>query len=256
VYGETNGSGAAMYGWQTGTGRAVQAAINNNSNTNIALISSTNGLGKAGLFVATSTSNGDTALYTANTGNGPAFAAVQRGTGIGAIFTNSNTNAATVLRVINNSNANGAYAMQVEQTGTSNADALFVSKSGGPGSAGNFQNTNASNEQSTLLAMTNAPGGSAIGAINSANGYAFSLFSGGARISTSNIVSGTSISTRSIGYLLSGGGPAFAITFSLDEGGLFYFYNQTAGTVTVNGISIAANSGKTCVVLGGTLRPM
>ncbi len=256
MYAETNGTGPSVYGWQSGTGRAMQAAINNAANTNIALISSTNGLGKAGLFVATSASNADTALYTANTGSGPAFAAVQRGTGIGAVFTNNNVNAGTALRVVNNSNTAGAYAVQVQQTGSSSDDALLVTKSGGNGSAGNFQNTNAANDLTTLFSMTNAPGGTALGGLNSANGYALSLFSGGARVSTTTISSGTSITNRSVGYLITGGGPAFTLGFILDDGGFFYFFNQTAGTITVNGISIAANTGKTCIILGGVLRAM
>jgi hypothetical protein len=255
-YAETNGSGSALFANQLGTGRAAQIQINNVANSQIALRAFTNGTGKAARITTANPGNSDTATMVETNGSGPAFAAVQTGSGIGGVFASTGSSAGVPLRVINNSAQNGTYALEVIQnsngTGT---DALFVAKNNGTGSAGNFWNNNASNDGSNLFSATNAPNGIAIGAMNTANGFAYAAWGGGIRVSSHTVAAGTNIATRATAYLINGGGP-YTFGFTLAEGEMMMIYNNTASAVTVGGVSIPANSGKTCVVLEGILRPM
>lgn len=255
IYAETNGTGSAIFASQLGNGRGAQIQIGSATSTAIATRSFTGGLGKAGLFTINNANNSDTAFVTETNGSGVALAAVQRGSGPGAVINNSGSNAGTALRVLNASNNSGSYGLEIYQTGTLSNDALYVLRSNGGGSAGNFQNTNAGNTSSALYAQTNAEGGHALGASNVGNGYAFSIFSGGSKVSTNVLATGTTISSRAVAYLINGGGP-YAFGFSVSEGDLFYFFNNTALPITVGGVNIAGNTGRTCVFLGGSLRGM
>jgi hypothetical protein len=94
-----------------------------------------------------------------------------------------------------------------------------------------------------------------MGAMNTANGFAYAAWGGGIRVTSHTVASGTTIATRATAYLINGGGP-YTFGFSLANGEMMMIFNNTASAVTVGGVSIPANSGKTCVVLEGVLRPM
>jgi hypothetical protein len=253
LYGETNGSGPAVFALQLGTGRGGQFQINNAANSQHALRAYTDGKGRAGYFTINNASNTEAGLYTETNGSGTALYATNTGTGGVANFETANIfNSVPALRV--SSNSMSASTMEITATGQGN-DAIYAVKSDGFGSAGNFWNTNATNISPALQCVNNSAAGVALGTLNQANGYAIRIFAGGTRLSTANLTSGTSISTRATAYLISGGGP-YTLGFTLADGELMYFYNLTASTVTINGLSIPANAGKTYVVLGGVLREM
>ncbi|MCU0334260.1 MAG: hypothetical protein MUF62_04320, partial [Chitinophagaceae bacterium] len=178
VFAETNGTGSAIFANQLGSGRGAQIQIGSATSTAIATRSFTGGLGKAGLFTISNPVNADTAFLAETNGTGAAIAAVQRGAGPGAVINMAGANAGSALRIVNASNNSNSYGLEIHQSGTLSNDALYVLRSNGGGSAGNFQNTNASNTSSALYAQTNAEGGFALGVSNVGNGYAFSIFSG------------------------------------------------------------------------------
>ncbi len=220
LYGETNGSGSALFANNLGTGRGAQIQINNAANSQAALRSFTNGTGNAGFFTI------NNAASTA-----PALLVETNGTG---------------------------YTIQANRTG-GNGDVVYATWNGasGEGSAGNFRNNLASNNASALFASTNAAGGSAIGALNDANGMALSLFTGGLKVSTHTVSAGPDITTRAVAYLLEGSAAGtLTITFPITNGDTFYFFNTTGDAIYINSLAneILPGTGKTMIVLGGTLR--
>ncbi len=253
LYSETNGSGPAVFAVQLGTGRGGQFQINNTANSQHALRAYTDGTGRAGYFTINNTSNAEAGLYAETNGSGTALYATNTGAAGVANFESTNI-LSTVPAVRVSSNSLSANTLEITASGQIN-NAIYASKSDGEGSAGSFWNSNASNSQPALIGVTNAAGGYGLGAMNQANGYAIRIYAGGTRLATANLSSGTSIATRATAYLISGGGP-YTLGFTLGDGELMYFYNQTASPVTINGLSIPANAGKACVVLGGVLRAM
>lgn len=195
----------------------------------------------------------------------PAIYALHEGTG----------DPAFVARVSNTQSANAAVFAETNGTGT----AIFASQLG-TGRSGQFQITNAANTEAALRGFTNGTGragfftisnaantsaavyaqtngtGSAIMGSNSNNGYALAMESGGMKVTTAYLTGASStISTRATAYLISGSGP-FTFGFSLDEGEIIFFHNLNASPVTINGITIPANSGKTFITFAGILREM
>jgi hypothetical protein len=254
LFGESVGSGATFFALQKGTGRAGQFQINNTSNTEAALRGFTDGLGRAGFFTINNAANNADVFYATGNGSGNAVFAQNTGNGSAARFENTNevSNKSAVEVFSKSKTANG---LSVTLEGGNNGDAIFAQKTTGFGSAGNFQNQNAANEASILFAGTNAPGGSALGAGNFGNGNALAIWGGGLRLSTGSLSVGGNISTRNAAYEITSGS-AYTISFPLSNGETFFFYNNTASPVTINSISIAANAGKTFIVLNGVLRGM
>ena len=75
LYGETNGSGSALFANNLGTGRAGQIQINNPANSSAALRAFTNGTGNAGFFTINNVANDSSALYITTNGTGNAITA-------------------------------------------------------------------------------------------------------------------------------------------------------------------------------------
>ena len=183
LYGETNGSGPAVYGNQVGMGRAGQFQITNGANTNAAVRTYTAGLGYSGFFTinnALSTSPGlysqtngsGAAIYGENSGNGDGFA------GLFQILAATNTYPAIQassdglgpgLRIMQSAGTGGgvdilmqnvastAPGLRVEQQGQSDAITAITSGTG-PGSAGRFEVTNPSSSAIALWTRHNGNG--------------------------------------------------------------------------------------------------
>ena len=254
IFGESLGSGSTFFALQKGTGRAGQFQINNSSNAEAAVRGFTDGLGRAGFFTINNALNTADAAHIGSNGSGNAVFGQNTGTGSAAKFELTNP-ASTKPAVDIFSNSQTGNGLSVILQGGNTGDAIYAEKISGSGSAGNFQNSNASNQSSILFAGTNAPGGSALGTANFGNGNAVTIWGGGLRLSTGTISGGGNISTRNAAYEITGGA-AYTISFALNNGETFFFYNNTAGPVTINGISIAANSGKTFIVLSNVIRGM
>jgi hypothetical protein len=254
VFGETLGGGATFFAIQKGTGRAGQFQINNVTNNEAAVRGFTDGLGRAGFFTISNLANTADAVHSVTNGGGFSIFGQNTGVGSAAKFEISNpANDKPAVEIVSKSaTANG---LNVILEGGNTGDAIFAQKTTGFGSAGNFQNQNAANEASVLFASTNASGGSAMGAANFGNGNALSIWGGGLRLSTATLNGGGNISVRNAAYEIIGG-IAYTFQFPLSNGETFFIYNNTASPATVNGISIAANTGKTFIVLNGVLRSM
>ena len=226
-----------------GTGAGMDIFMRNISSTAPGFAVDQQGLGNGGNFNIINASSSGTSLFSSTTGTGSA-----------ANFTINNTtsNAAGLSSTTNGSGS----AIRATHTGTL-GDVIYAERQGtGSGSAGNFRISNAGNTASAVFGVTNVAGGTAVGALNETNGVALAIFGGGIKVSTNTLVTGTSITTRAAAYLITGGGP-YTFAFIVTEGEVFYIYNNIAvGTVDVAGAIIPANSGKTCIFLGGALRPL
>jgi hypothetical protein len=247
-----------------GTGISGHFINNNGANNSPAILGSTNG-GGAGVQAETSTgftalwakrdgsSNGNAGIFDiTNAGNSyPALQANTVGTGSAASFQVNNASS-TAPAVYAQTNGPGSG---ISADNTSTGDAIVGMKTGSVGSAGNFQITNGSNNASALFGMTNAGNGSAIGAINSGNGNALAIFSGGVRLSTASI-SASPITTRAAAYLITNGASSYSfdVSVTMNEGDTFYFFNSQATSVTVDGATIPASTGRTFIYIGGALR--
>lgn len=198
--------------------------------------------GRVAFFEMTSASNPQTAVQVNTAGTGSA----------GNFQINNAASTAPALFATTNGPGTGISA-----DNTSTGDAIFALKTGSAGSAGNFQSNNASNGAATIFGMTNASAGTAIGLINSANGNAMAIFTGGMRVSSATVTTST-ITTRAAAYFISSGGTTFSFSFpqAVADGEVFFIYNSTVSSITVDGASIPSNSGKTCIYLGGALRAL
>ncbi|HSB94226.1 MAG TPA: hypothetical protein VLC28_13975, partial [Flavitalea sp.] len=281
-----------LYVHQFALGRGATFEINNASNNNAGIFSTTNGTGAAIMAVNNGTGNGSylrkngatpnsAAMWADNFGNDgygaiaqnisttnpkPALFAEAAGTGssIWALkstgdvsgnallaenditsgsagkFQNSNSaNTSAAVDVTTNSNGGGS-AILANQTGV--GDAIFANAVSG--SAGNFQNSTVGNNASALFSITNAPTGFGLGTMNTANGNAFAIFQGGMQTSTFEVTTGTTIATRAAAYRITTAGPSFTLGFSSSTGDMFMVYNDTAGTITFEGVSIPSGTGK------------
>jgi hypothetical protein len=290
----TLNANAALRSYTDGTGNAGFFTINNTASTTPGILTTTNGSGAAimaenngaadgfaGLFSVRQSTNTFPAIQASSVGTGsgvrviqdvgtgpgmdvymknttstaPGFSSDHAGLGNAGSFSinNATSKAAAIYAVTNGAGP----AINATHTGGL-GDAMYVERQGaGGGSAGNFRISNTQNTASSVYASTTAPGGVAIGVNNEANGVALAIWGGGMRVSTSTLSAGTLITTRASAYLISGGGPyTFDTAIALNEGELFYFLNTTLADVDVAGAIIPANSGKTCIFLGGALRAL
>lgn len=245
-----------VYGESTGTGSSAAAfRINNAANTFSAIFVETNGTGSAGMFQQTNTEVWSPALTARTDGQGAAISGVSTTTSV-------NANAAEFV-VENTSNPRSAVMATTQGTGFAinathsgaSGDAIYAEHQGsGNGSAGNFRISNAANGASALYAATNAPSGTSIGASNDANGIALAIWAGGMKITT-NEVTTTSITTRAAAYRITTGGTSFTLDFGPIDGEVFMIYNETGQAITVGGILIPNNEGRTLIVFpGGVIR--
>ena len=162
----------------------------------------------------------------------------------------SQTGSEAGLRVFN-STTSTAPEVRIEHQGS--GDAFSISKTGVGGSAANFFNSNSANDGSVLFSATSAPNGYGVGAANFGNGNALAIWGGGIRVTQLTLSTGTTITSRAVAYLITGGGP-YTFSFGLSVGELFYVFNATANPVLVNSIPIPAGAGRTLIVMDGVLR--
>lgn len=155
---------------------------------------------------------------------------------------------AGVFRVSNAASA--VSALYGEHNGS--GPAIFGNQSG-MGRAGQFQITNASNPENALRAVTTSGSGTALGLVNSGNGNAFTIFSGGVKVSTFNVTS-ASITTRAAAYRITAGGDAFTFDFGPTDGEVYMVYNDTASLINVQSVLINPGEGKTIVNFGGAFK--
>lgn len=263
--GETNGAGSSVYGLNLGTGNGAYFRKNGSNSGSSAVWGDNFGNdGYGGIFQNISTTNPKSALYAESAGTGASIWALKTtgdvsgdallaqndiASGSSGKFQNSNaSNSSSTVVVTTNSSTNGTA---ISATHTGIGDAVYGVATSGSG--GNFQNANASNNASAMFAITNAPSGHAVGAMNTAEGSAFSIFQGGMKVSTATLSAGTAIATRAVAYLISGGGP-YSFSFTPTDGDIFYFFNSTGAPVAVGVYAVPANAGKTFIFLGGSLR--
>jgi hypothetical protein len=221
-----------------------------------ALVGRTDGMGAAIAGISSSTStNANAAEFTVQNPSNSRFAVMANtvGTGSAGSF-EINNGSSTAAAVVAKTNGPGSG---ISADNTSTGDAIFALKTGSAGSAGNFQSNNASNGAATIFGMTNASTGTALGLINSANGNAMTIFTGGMKVSSATVTTST-ITNRAAAYFISSGGTTFSFSFpqAVAEGEIFFIYNSTGSSVTVEGASIPSSSGKTCIYLGGALRAL
>jgi hypothetical protein len=246
----------AIRGTTVGTGAGIQGLNNGTGN------------GFAGLFSISQPSNTYPAIQANSKGSGSSFRAFQSATdgtgngfdaymfnpassGTGIFVTHQGVGRAGHL-IINNPSST-VPALEVETNATSGFGIKSVST--GNEVAGYFETNNPTAASSTLFGLTNSVNGSAIGAVNTANATALAIWQGGMKVSNATLSSGTSIATRAVAYLITGGGP-YTFGFTPADGDIFFFYNNTASAVTVGGLSIPPNAGKTVIFLGGALRAL
>lgn len=255
VQAETRGNAPGVRVLQpaTSAGGGFDAFIQNTASTAIGVAVDNKGLGTTGNFITDNTSNNAVTLYSQTNGTGDVFVAKTLGTGRAAYFEKNNGSASgPAVTVI--TNATSGTTNGIESFHNGNGDAIFAKA--GNGSAGNFVSDNGSNPSSSLYAYSNSTtGGAAIGAIHGGQGNALAIFQGGMKVSTANI-SAASITTRAAAYNITSGGTTFTFSFGVNEGEVFFVYNGTGSSITINGVSITSGVGRTCIVLGGVLRGM
>jgi hypothetical protein len=262
IYTVTNGSGAALNAENTGTGNGFAGLFMNTHSANgyPGIQAGTQGFAPAIRALQDSTSIGPGMdIFMQNTaGTAQGFVVTQLGLGTAASFNINNTsNTASSIYATTNSGQTNTRTIIATHTGAGTGDVIFADRQGsGTGSAGNFQNSNPANSAAALYANSNSSTGPSLGLHHFAEGNAVSIMSGGVSVSTITLSTGTLISNRAAAYLINGGGPYTfdAAVVPLGEGNTFYFFNNTAAPVTVEGISISPASGRTSIVLGGTLR--
>ncbi len=247
------GPGVRVIQNATSQGGGFDAFIQNPSSTAIGVSVNNQGSGTAGNFITNNGANNATSLFTSTNGSGQAFVAMTTGTGRSAYFDQNNASTTSpAVTVVTNSTSGATHALEAFHNGT--GDAIYGKANSG--SAGNFSSDASSNPASTIFGSSSSTaGGAALGLMHVAEGNALAIFQGGMRVSTANITS-SSITTRAAAYNITSGGLTFTISFGLTDGEVFFIYNGTGSTITVNGVQITSGVGRTCIVLGGSLRGM
>ena len=249
LFAETNGSGPGVFSQNTGIGRAGQFQITNVSNGETAIRAFTNGKGRAGFFTISNATNSSDGIFTTTDGSGAGLSSLNSGTGRAGYFEVNNAASTSPTMTVKTNVTGSINGFESFHIGT--GDAIFANATNG--SAGNFQNTNSSSPYSTLYAQTNSIGGHALGVSNSAQGNAISVFGGGLKISTS-IVSTTTITTRAMAYRITTGGTTFTFSipgYTFSDGDTFFAVNESGQTITLEGIQLVDNEGKTFVYFSG-----
>lgn len=257
IWAQTNSNqplSAAVYGLNTGTGDAAGVfRINNAASTFSAAFAETNGSGPA--------------VYASQLGNGPGIYVVKNGGGsanVAAVFSR-HLGASGYAGIFQNENAaNPRSALFAESVGTgesiwaqksmptSTGIAIFGDHLGSSGQAGLFTIDNNANPSSALEAKTNGTG-SALSLENSNNGNALSIVSGSVKVSTYEVTTGT-ITTRAAAYRITGGGSTFTFGFTPADGEMFIVYNDTGGSIDVEGLSVGLDAGRIIINFNGTFR--
>jgi hypothetical protein len=244
------GSGSGVRVIQSvGTGAGMDVFMQNTSTTANGLNIEQQGLGNAGFFRINNVSNNITAVFGETNGTGNAVAGLSTNTGRAAYFQINNSASTSPAVTVTSNGTGSSHSLEAFHTGT--GDAVFAQANSG--SAGNFQNTNVANTASAIFGMTNAPTGYAMGLINSGNGNAVAIFQGGVKVST-NVVTAATIATRAAAYRITSGGTAFTFGFTPEDGDVYMVFNDTGSAITVQGVAIPLNEGRTIVNFAGIFR--
>ncbi|MEO5599289.1 MAG: hypothetical protein ABIR06_00035 [Cyclobacteriaceae bacterium] len=238
----TVGSGSGVRVFQDlGTGAGIDVFMRNVNTTAPAFLADQQGLGNAANFSINNASNIQSSVIGYTNGQGDA--------GFFHINNASSTNAAVKARASNTGGGAGAF----EIFNATNARDAIYSETQGTGSAGNFRVSNGSNNASSLFGVTIAAGGTGIGASNEGNGVALAVWSGGMKITT-EVVTNAIIANRAMAYQITSGGTVFTFSFAPSNGEIFMVYNETGAAITVAGVAINNNEGKTIINFGGSFR--
>lgn len=218
--------------------------IQNPSSTALGFAVSHNGTGGAGSFNINNSSNNSTALYASTNGTGSAVSTLSTGTGRAAYFEfNNSASTNPGVTVISNGGA-GSRAFEAFNNG--GGDAIYGQTNAAGGSAGNFAVTNSGNNASALFATTNSASGNGVGVMNTGNGNALTVFTGGVKVSVQTVTT-ASIATRAAAYRVTGGGTAFTFGFSTSDGEVFMVFNDTGAEITVEGVAVPNSEGRTII---------
>ena len=259
LYGETNGSGSALFANQIGTGRAGQIQINNPANTNAALRSFTNGLGNAAFFTINNALNDSSALFMTTNGTGSAgnFVSSNGGSTKPALNVSSSSNTGGVEGSAGKFEALGlARGLSVEINNVSNSSRSFSSTHAGLGRAGHFQTTNASNTEPAIQVTSNSATAPAIKISQSGSGNAIEITSGGIHYNVFNVTDALApITVRSVVYNVTVPG-VFTLTWTTapSNGDLIYVWNNNTSAIEFAGLSINQSTLATLIFIGGSWR--
>jgi hypothetical protein len=201
LYGETNGTGSAVFGNQLGLGRAAQFQIQNASNDNAAIRGFTNGTGYAGFYTISNAANASAGIFSTTNGTGAAIFGESTGTGsAGKFVVNNVSNNSVTLWAETNSNQPLSAAIYGRNTGTGDAAASFRIQNAansfsaayaetngtgpalfgnqlGTGVAGQFQIQNGSNSNAAVRGFTNGTGYAGFYTINNLLNTSAGIFS-------------------------------------------------------------------------------
>lgn len=189
LFGETNGSGPAIYGNQIGLGRGGQFQITNAANTQAALRSYTAGTGYAGFYTINNPANASAGIYSVTNGTGPAVQAENTGTAdgfAGSFHNTSTTNTYPAIQASTAGTGSGVRVMQTTGTGpgmdifmqnaSSGAPGMAVDH-GGVGNAASFAISNSLSSAPALHAKTSGTGAAI--QLDQPRGFAIEMVSGG-----------------------------------------------------------------------------
>lgn len=245
------GSGsAALLAENTGTGAGILSITNGTGNNTAAIFAEHRGSGAAaGVFRIAQNTNNSPALFAQTVSNGDVVFATTTGNGHGVYTTTSGSGNALFA-----AQTGSGRAVQGQITNPTNTEAAIRGFTDGLGRAGFFTVSNPANTAAALFATHNGAG-STLHTENTGNGNALFVSAGGMRLAVTTVSGGTTIAARTPVYDITGG-VLYNFTFPLTNGEMFLIYNRTGNAVTVNSISIPANSGVTCIVLGNALRAL
>ena len=146
LFGETSGSGPAVYGNQLGLGRGGQFQITNAGNGEAAVRSYTAGTGRSGFFTVNNPANASEGLFSTTNGTGSAIYGESTGTGSAGKFVNSNVNS-TSPAIWAETNSDQPLSAPIFGLNTGTGDV-----------AGSFRINNSANTFPALFVETNGPG--------------------------------------------------------------------------------------------------
>lgn len=177
----TDGMGTALFATSTGLGRVGWFFLDNASNGNNALEVSTNGTGRAGMFSVLNAGSNATAMEVLNIGTGRAgsFVSVNPTTNNSALYASTNGNGAAVHGNAGNgfggtfySTSGAGSAIYAE---SNSAGSTMFARMTGSGYGAFIQTNSTTNNNTSLVAMTDGLGGAASFEVSNVNATSIAL---------------------------------------------------------------------------------
>lgn len=238
-----------------------QAAIienNNSSNTNVALLATSNGIGGAIRAQNTSTANTTDVLNVSQVGQGNAsyFSVNNSGNFAKAIEAQHNGNGSAIGAANSGSGRAGEFAIQ---NAANNSSALYATTSGG-GNAIYADNSNATNTSAVIQAVSNSSGVAYYGTNTNGSTAQFDGFGSSTTFNAINYNSGNAInasansgsainavnsSSASPAMIVSNTGINDAARFTATQGKAIYATNNSTGGNSV--VELASNGNGTAI---------